>query len=368
MQIGGKIGVITYHRAVNYGAVLQAYALQQFIRQKGFDCQIIDYRCEQIEKEQNILKLSSNSIKRNISAIVNAPIKAARKRAFEHFRKKHFILGTQYTCSNISDSNERYSKFIFGSDQIWNNSLNGNDFTFLGDFVSDKTKKFSYAASFGKTEIPATLCERYKEELSRFNKIAVRETSGQSLVHKMTGISSEVVVDPVFLLKKEQWKRLVPGNTSKGKYIFLYHLQGNNTKLMKYAEYLSRQTGLKIIEFQAWAKIRKRNVNPRFGDSPEEFLDWICNAEYVVTDSFHCTAFSIIFEKNFWARIDPQKGEKESRVGNLLHNIGLQTRILPEKISEWEYTVAPDFSEARVNLENQINKSIKYIDSVLESK
>lgn len=362
-----RIGVFTFHRAWNYGAVLQAYALQNSICSRGHRCEIVDYRNTKKECSRTLLPKTDCSIKKRMGVIANYPIRWVRKRVFELFREQYLNTGEVFTEHNIQQADAIYDGFIFGSDQIWNYALNGNDLHYFGSFIRQNYKRNAYAASFGEVAIPELFRGKYMLELSKFNNLAVRENSGKIHVLELTGRDAQVVVDPVFLLSAEEWKTLAANKKLEYPYIFLYHLQGENTQLQKYAQHLSKATGYRIIEFQAWAKIRKPNVKPVFGGTPGDFINLIQNAEYVITDSFHCTAFSVIFEKKFWAGINPAKNVMDTRVGNLLSELGLEDRILSEEVQGWNYAAKMDYALASEKMKKQIKSSHRYIDTVLDS-
>lgn len=363
-----KVGIVTFHRAINYGAVLQAFALRTCIEEKGMDCEIIDYRSTYLEKYYKSFLLLNTSLKGICGSILNAPIRWLRKKAFKNFREKYLIFSRLFTEDTIKEANEEYDLFVFGSDQVWNCSLTNNDFNFLGKFVAAPEKLYSYAASFGQSAIPGELNEAYHLLLSRYQKAGVREDSGRALYEKLTGKASETVMDPVFLLDREHWTRLASEKSEHGKYILLYHLQGSRTKASEYAYELSQRTGFPIVDMQAWVKMYPLNVRPRYCDSPNDFLGWIKDAEYIVTDSFHCTAFSVIFEKKFWSRIDPSKKVRETRVGNLLFQLGLEGRIAPDNIDDWKCTGDLSYCGAREAVKKRTVDSIAFISSILVLK
>ncbi|MBE6976537.1 MAG: polysaccharide pyruvyl transferase family protein [Ruminococcaceae bacterium] len=361
-----KIGIVTFHRANNYGAVLQAYALQQAVAREGRHCEIVDYRNPNIEPDTRLFADFHGNLKKLAGRIANQPIRLARKKVFDTFLKERLTMSRSYTAETVAEADACFDSFIFGSDQIWNGALTGNDRNYLGAFVSENRKRNAYAASFGETQIPEEARESYQKELSAFQNLSVRESSGQQRLLELIGKDARLVTDPVFLLDKGQWQGLASARKTPEKYIFLYHLQGKSTKIMEYAQYLSRKTGLPIVEFQAWVKLRKGNVKPVFAGAPEDFLALIQNATYVVTDSFHATAFSVIFEKAFWSGISPNKEAKDTRVGNLLLELGLSDRLLPKDSADWRYTNKPDYTATRECLNRMMEDSRRYISSVLE--
>lgn len=362
-----KIGILTFHRASNFGAVLQNYALTSYLNKSGCQCETIDYRSEYLEKYYQPFHMKSASPKKLAAAFLNAPIRKIRKNRYETFRNTYIPLSEPVTEKTIERISDAYDMFVFGSDQIWNPSLTGNDMNYLGKFVEDPAKLASYASSFGRTAVPEALKNQYQELLSRFNQTAVREESAGALYHSLTSKNAHVVMDPVFLLTKEEWGRLAAVKDRQKKYILVYHLKGRQTKVNSYADYLAKQTGLPIIDVQGWVKKYPKNVHPRYWDSPNDFLGWIQNAEYVVTDSFHCTAFSVIFQKKFWAVTESAREENATRVGNLLNKLHLLNRLIPTEYSKWNYAEEVAYSDVETELKNEIAQSKEYIVQMIRS-
>lgn len=364
-----RIGIVTFHRANNYGAVLQAYALQSYIDKYIARCEIVDYRSDFLFREYHYILKRNTSLRKMMTSLLNYPIRCKINKSFDDFRKRYLVCSDKtYSDSTVAEADDEYDQFVFGSDQIWNYKLNNYDYNYLGSFVSDDNKLNSYAASFGFDSLRDDLVVKYSEYLKRFKNIAVREESGCKIIKKTAGKASVTVCDPVLLLEDYEWDMIASDKKSEGKYIFLYHLQGNNTELNRYAKYLSEHTGLPVIDFQAWVKPRPRCFKPVFGGSPEDFLGWIKDTEYVITDSFHCTAFSIIFKKKFWSGIDRKKDIKATRAGNLLYSLNLSSRILPEALNEWNFNEQVDYEVTEEKKLELINTSKEYLISVLDEK
>jgi hypothetical protein len=287
-----KIGILTWHYYNNYGSTLQAYALQKFLKDIGYDNEIINYR--------NPAFGSNIVFKENIKVILSVinsflRLNDYRSYPFELFRKKYLKVSRVYYKGE--DINARpYSALICGSDQIWApNVLNA---VYMLDFAANMTvKKISYAASLGLTMIPDKLKTTYENYLKRFNNISVREDSGRDILRSL-GIESSVVLDPTLLISPLEWQKIEnkPGNID-GKYIFCYFLNGEHTYRDKVAEF-SKLHNIKVIGISSnpkdhdWINILN-NIGPR------EFLWLVHNAEYVFTDSYHGTIFSIIYNRRF---------------------------------------------------------------------
>ena len=360
-----KVGILTFHRANNYGAVLQAYALQTYLETIGVNAEIVDYRSAYLEKAYRGHSLANKDIKKLLRDLSDWPIRYLKNKAFEKYRKQYLNLSKTYLENNVIESNNMYDYFVFGSDQIWNYNLSGKDSNYLGAFVSDKKKLNSYAASFGTYR---TREKEYLEMLKRFNKVSVREESGRKFFNEITNrTDTKLVMDPVFLINENKWKSLVNEKKVK-RYIFLYTLQGEKTKMKEVAQYLADRTGLKIVEMQAWLRPKPKNFIPRYCDTPIDFLSWISGADYVITDSFHCTAFSIIFKKKFWVKIAECSEISDSRVGNLLHLLHLEERVIGKNLGKWDIDAMPKYEEALDKLKKEINFSKEFVNTIIKGE
>ena len=150
-----KIGIMTFHRAINYGAVLQTYALQKYLNDSGYDAEVIDYRCDHMENFYKILSVKNKSIKQVIRGLLNFIYVYKKKSRFYGFLDQNVKISSKiYDKSNIGESNNEYDKFITGSDQVFNYACSQFDKNYFLEFVKNYDKKYSYAASFGMKEVP----------------------------------------------------------------------------------------------------------------------------------------------------------------------------------------------------------------------
>lgn len=358
--MGTKIGIVTFHSANNYGAVLQAYALQEYLAQCNIEPEIVDYRNAVFEKQYRSFSLESKNPKTILRTILNYPIVRKKEKVFAAFRRRYLKMGEAYGEDTIEKADDHYDAFVFGSDQVWNCRLTHNDPNYFGAFITDPGKLYSYAASFGDRHSDPS---EYTDLLKRFRSVSVRESEGVRQFAALTGRSdAKAVADPVFLLERDAWERLALESTKKsgaGNYIFLYTLKGKTTSLMQAAQYLSAKTGLPIIEFQAWVSRKPKHVKPRYADGPTDFLRWIQNAKFVLTDSFHCTAFSIIFQKNFWVRTGV--AEPGGRIESLLKELQVEGRVIPSELTKWHYEQIPVYEEIAPRLKEMADRSKAFI-------
>lgn len=353
-----RVGILTFHRAHNYGAVLQAYALQYELNKLGMQCSIVDYRCRKIEDSYRSFLMERGTVKQVLSAAYHFPNRYIRKKKFENFCDQYLpISSIVYTRKNIQDAVEEYDCFVTGSDQVWNEELTGNDKTYFLDFVKDQ-KKISYAASLGTEHFSKSQIEEYPALLRNFDHISVREKNAQSLLSHLLNRKVQLVADPVFLLTKNEWMTFISKNT-RGKYIFMYQLHEKNTK--KLAEIISAKTGLKILTIP---NDLRWNISTEkiFAPSVKEFLNLIYHAEYVITDSFHVTAFSMIFNKNYYGLLKMNSNIRElnGRLKTLVESLGVTNRLF-EQVDNIEVGDDINFVNINKRIEDLRRAAIKYI-------
>lgn len=352
-----KIGIISFTNTLNYGASLQAYAMQELLRKNDNNVEIIKYTSDIIEaKEKNIKK---NNIKSLYKEIIMGRGIRNKSEKFETFENKRICFGMELNEDTKKEVNNNYDLFITGSDQVWNPQITNYDWTYFLNFVNDKEKKISYAPSFGKGSFSDREKEKAKNYLQEFKAVSVREVAGKKLIKKISNIDAEVVLDPTLLLNKVDWESRIKFKPNIDHYILVY-LPHNKKKVFNFVKKLKRKTGLPIIYLSISPRIQF-GVKTIYDASPDEFLGWINNADYVVTGSFHGTAFSINLNKQFF--YEPT-GEG-SRIDNLVKITGTEERsiynenVINERI---DYAII----EERLNKERK--KSIKWIKKAIQNR
>lgn len=357
-----KVAIITFHRATNYGAVLQAYALQEAVRQCGHECSILDYFCPTMEEYTAAFNMfeKEHKIKNYIVAGIKVPFRFIRKKRFQDFCKTYLRLSRP--VKNLNEVSGVYDSFITGSDQVWNDYLTGNDMTYFLDFVNSDNKKNSYAACFGYESLPENLEKSYKKYLVKFNDISVRDETSKKIVRELVGDEKavSVAVDPTLLWTEEFWKKFRREN-QRGKYILVYSLN-REIGLMKCAKELSEKYSMEILYIcNDIFEVKKHSyVKHIFSPKPEEFISLIANAEYVITNSFHGTVFSLIFHREFYCEI--QYGDKRNkRIEDLLEKVGCTNRIMT---SEGEFDEKNNIIQWNVvddRIANMRKNSLEYL-------
>ena len=364
-----KIGILTYHRAENYGALLQAYALLTYLGSLGHEVSFIDYWPKYHSDYFKIFSwatFTKRPLKSKLLMLVRLVLMGnkllKRKKVMQQFMHEQLRLPDTPTYTTRDCETERYDVAVYGSDQIWRKqNLGGVGFDewFFGSNNVQADKKIVYAGSMGKLETAPEDILFVKAQMQNFQNIAVREKDLQDYLQQQ-GIASTLVIDPVFLLTKEQWRRLAVAPKSDTPYILFYNLL-NTPESTSLAKELSIKTGLPIREITKKTIWRKKGA--RFIDSAsvQEFLGLIDHAAYVVSNSFHGVAFSVIFEKQFYA---VGMGEKSNRVVSLLESAGIKERYVETRHGQITASEI-DYTEVSTRIKDGIKKSKDYLHTSL---
>ena len=350
-----KIGIITFHHALNYGAVLQTYALQQYLNDLGIENDIIDYRSPYIEYFYKPIK--SNFIKDTkmfLREVIYYPNNKKKRREFDSFLKKYIKLSRIVrNKQDLERLNPEYDFFLAGSDQVWNLKWSGLDKAYFLDFT-DKSKKYSYAASFGFEKIPDGQEQVYRELLEGFQSISVRENTGKEIVKGLLGREAEVSVDPTCLLDKEKWEKICIYPKEKD-YVLVYMLD-HSDELLQFAKQFAKNKNISIIYISDALKKKNDFIYKGFL-SPSEFVGLFANAEYVVTNSFHGLMFSVIFEKKFCIQYQKKINAPNSRLYDFLYDYNLEDRLLENIKMDEEI----DYLSVKKIMAKKVEQSKKYI-------
>ena len=366
-----RIGIITIQKCDNFGADLQAYALGAKLRSMGYAAENIDYlfykhpRHLASKVERPVLPISiKNKIKETLFPIVSylkslrsCRIKAERQKRFDEWFKKNVKTGREYrSVQSLYDNPPKYDVYMVGSDQVWNPRLYSNIKPYFLDFAPHGAKCVSYASSFGVSELSGPVFYKYKQWLKKFSHIGTREKKGAEIVDAMA-LDAEVahVLDPTLLLTDGDWKKVAirPDDPPTGKYLLLYDLIAS-PETVGLAHRWAAQDGLKVV---------------RVGDGaygPGEFVWLFANAEAVVTNSFHGTAFAVLNRKPFYSVI-PNGMANSSRIESLLQGLGLLGRM--KKASECLECVCEvniDYNDVESRLNVMRNKSVGFLRRAIE--
>ena len=382
------LGVCLKYNQVNYGSKLQSLATVHLFEQLGCNYEIIRYNKKNVKhylkslpRFLNFIFLNDryDQIQRIIEYRRHPEIKKLvriRNDLFHTF-DEHFQEHLSEVYSSYDElkrlCSKKYDRVITCSDQLWSPAALGSGFYNLM-FVPQEIPKVSWASSFGVSKIPWYQKKRTVRYLNRIEHISMRETRGAEIVKELTGRDVPVLMDPVFLYDKNEWNTLVPYNPPEwDNYIFCYFL-GSNQRHRLAAKELSEKTGMKIVTLRHLDRYVPEDEN--FGDiapydvDPQRFLNILRNATYICTDSFHGTAFSILFEKQFLVfdrYSNKSANSKNSRIDSVCMNLGLvdrrysfETDILDSMMRDIDYgSVSERISSYRQKTLQYLNDSFQ---------
>lgn len=350
-----KIGILTFVDTINFGASLQAYALQEVIESFGNKAEIISYKNQGVEsQEHNRGKIGLKKLVKTI--ILGGGLKKKRE-AFRMYEELRVHRGLELLPSTVKLLNEKYDYIVCGSDQVWNMKITANDLTYYLGFVEEDRKKVTYAPSFGNVAFPEEYIETVKKEIVKIPHLSIRERSGADFIKEKFNMTAEVVMDPTLLLTKEEWKAKISFIPNYKHYILVY-FPHNKKKVFDFVEKLKKQTGYPVVYLSISPK-KQRGVKTIYDASPDEFLGWILHADYIVTGSFHGTAFSINFEKQFFY----ESSGAGSRINNLIEMMGIKERSID---SEFMLSNVIEYSDVREKLHAEREKSKTWLKTALE--
>lgn len=382
-----KIGIITWFTYENFGTKLQAIALQKYLKDNKHTPILINFdppKNKKIEVESNIIKKYKSIknkkliIKKVINKIYNFSEKLGRRKykneLLERSRKFKNIIRDNCMLSEKIITKEEYINIcnamdclVFGSDQIWNpNWFHPFYYACYEEII---VKKVAYAPSIGVAEIKDFQKESYQKSLESFSRIGIRETTGKYIIQELYKDIVEQVVDPTLLHTQNEWMKILKlKNTNadlQEKYICVYFL-GENSKHWKMVYSLAKKEKLKIKIIPCVGTSFLRRGEVVANASVQDFVELIGNAQYVITDSFHATVFSVIFNRNFYTVERFQSKDclsQNSRIYDFLEGIELTERIIPFNSSCINNFKKIDYDMVNKKLEVLIKKSKEFLDN-----
>lgn len=393
-MITKKTAIVSCYFQHNYGSMLQAYATQMALDKLGIENETIDITGFRNEiKKAKIwyffkASLTSDILLSKLGMVKNVFIKKfsssqyaksahLRSRKFDSFYRQYFRLSER--CASKAELREKckkeYEAVLVGSDQLW---LPGNiaaDYYTL-NFVPEKVNTVAYATSFGQSSLPKDIQRKAAAFLKNIRHIGVREEAGQQLIEQLTGRKVPVVCDPTLLFTGNEWLQIQQEEPIiKEKYILCYFL-GNNPPHREFAKRLKAATGCKIVALVHLDEFVKSDemyadITP-YDIDPADFLNLIRNAQYICTDSFHCTVFSILYEKSFFVfrrYMRKTRSSTNNRLDTLLKMTGVGERILQgnEDVQEC-LDKCIDYEVVRQNLDKKRAESYQYLLDALENR
>lgn len=372
-----KVGIITILKVENYGAELQAYATQAVLKNMGYDAEIIDYLFYK-NKDHHSTKASKPifkfGLKKKLSErlfpilkhLKESSSEGRKRRAerFSSFHKKFSTLSPTYnTIEKLYNEVKVYDAYITGSDQVWNPGVYSSLKPYFLDFAPEGKKRIAYAASFGVSHLPTNTELIYHSYLSKYNSIGVRESAGVEIVKKL-GLEAIQVLDPTLLLSSKEWLRIAhPIYNLPQNYLLIYELTPS-PYLNQVAKSIASKLNLQIVRLCKSAKIEDNNVMNITDAGPSEFITLFKFASFVITNSFHGSAFSINFEKPFFVII-PKRKNNNSRQKSLLNLLGISGRILEDN-SPIPQDYMMDYQKISQRLDEERNKSLTFLKNAID--
>lgn len=365
-----KIGILTFHNADNYGAVLQCKALLTYLTACGNDVEIIDYRCLAIENAYRIfLKIRKNIFRflcSYVSAIKNYGRLKQRKTKFQQFRatlKKTRPMSLDEICITNFD----YDIIIAGSDQIWNpNITNGFDKVYFLNF-DGRFRRAGYAISLGNVNYPQYADQQFDDLIKAFDNLSFREPDAADFISGKLRIKCPQVVDPTFLLSREQWDNIIKDTIfpAPTKYILVYYVVAGKSseEIVKIAKRLSKTHRMPILNIKMGRGASGFHMNDLLNVGPYEFVYLIKNASMVVTSSFHGSALSCIYQKDLSVVIPEKVGSRVGAIADMFH---LKDRVYSsyEDFIERCNDEKPPINNGTSEYQEALKRSVKYLHEI----
>jgi len=367
-----KIATITCHRVYNHGAALQAWALASYLKQLGHEVNIIDYRPDYLRGHFTLTvnnPIFDKPIVKWLYLAAKYPSwkkSLSRKSAFDAFDQKYIAPLVTDQCylseEELKQNPPKADVYVAGSDQIWNTTFkNGIDPSFYLDFGGAETKRISYAASFATSSLKEGTEDFVKAKLACLDKISVREPSGVKLA-KTLGYDSTLVCDPVFLIDADVWaKEIATKDGENEKYVLVYDFECSN-EVREVAQTIAKENDLKIFSVGPFklGYADKCYIN----NGPDAFVALVKNATCVVSNSFHATAFSFIFNKNMF--VVKRADGLNTRMQDLLGRYGIIDHLVNSStIKEIGDRFEIDYDKVNPILQKEIEESKLWLEKQL---
>ncbi len=332
-----KVSIITRHAVPNYGSILQSYATQKTFEDLGYDAEILNYKRYDERGKESVLTNChigrdgiKNKLKRFLYFCVQYPNSQKMNNTFAEYRKRYLRLSnTAYgSLEELMENPPKADLYVTGSDQVWGKiGAEEIDPAYFLKYAPAGKPKIAYSASFGKTDLPKDLIDGMDDLLEGYSSLLLREKSAVELIEKYSTKTAEHILDPTLMLNADQWEELCEPTGLEGtEYIFVYQLH-HNKDMENYISKLQKKTGLPVYRVHPSVFYALKPGNFVHLPSPGEFLSYIKHAKFVVTDSFHGTVFSTIFNRQYVDILPKLTG---TRISSFLEMLGLEHRILTD--------------------------------------
>jgi len=373
-----RIGILTFQASHNCGSMLQAYALRETLARKyDADVEIINYSNYVSRCIYGFIdtRLKKSAIRRNIDTITHLRVIRESRKWYNNFSKEYLVKSGQY-CKNPSDLSKiahQYDMIIAGGDQVWNVRCQDAGKEFYLNFTNN-IRKVAYSPSLGGSNILkyADDLETYKRYLADFEALSVREPHGQKWLQELTDREVPIICDPTMLLVPDEWTSWLPVPEVEGKYIFNYAFYHNEVKTNEALRKLSEKTGMPIyvMDYKSYDfyKLSQYGIKKFEMSGPLAFLGLMKNASLVMTQSFHGTLFSALFNRNFWSyNWEGQHNPEDDRAIAIVRQFGLENRYqMIDDLQEKDIMATIDYESVNERIQKFRMESFQYIDSFMK--
>lgn len=366
-----KVGVITMHKVINYGSVLQAYATQEIVRKLGYECEIIDYDFPNSWQFSRGISQNRLSLKSRISKALHIRKAYDKEPKLLRFIHNHLLLSKEFkSVEDLQADPPLYDVYMTGSDQVWNYNFTKGDPTFFLSFAPADRPKIAFSSSFAVDSIPKEQRTEISERLKTYSSISVRETRGQAIVKDLIGRDVPVTLDPTLVLDREDWNKLIKTSKKKEEYIFLYMLDyayNPAPYIYDLVRYVQECKGLIVYSNIEIPKSLGISYHSVAGAGIEEFIQLIRDSSLVITSSFHGVSFAVNFGVPLMAVV-PQETRSDTRLTSLLEKLALHNSII-KKNTPFEALSFGEYDEEREQmlLSKLRNESTYYLRKAINT-
>lgn len=360
-----KVEILTIHFGINHGSVLQCYALSRTLEDLGAEVEVIDYVPSRYKMWNNVvIKFPEKSLLWKVAYFfASSIIRLPQKLIFRSYLKRHIILSRRFsTQTELSANPPSADLYLVGSDQVWNSVYNGRaDMSYFLGFAGKEARRASYAASIGRDQLDEGEGSELAAALDGFLGISVREARASELLSDV-GVRTRVDLDPVFLFSRDRWMQLASRRGMGQSYVLVYVIAQNYADMISQAREVADRLDCRLYVLSV-KPIRTAEVDKNFIFSdPSDFLSLFSNARFVISNSFHGTAFSIIFHRDFLTYAT----KYNSRIENILHYTGLEDRLVRDRYSEAQIIAPVQFENADRAISAGTSFARQYLQGLLE--
>lgn len=353
-----KIGILTFHNAYNYGAVLQAYATQEIVKSRGHEVEIINYHNRKVDMHY-VKKFSYRKFYKIPLVLIGKFFFYKRKLAYERFINEYLQLTSNVIRSEENVTLDVYDVILIGSDQLWNKRLTGGwDKMYWGDFKTPSgTRKVAWSICMNNIDLNEDDILFVKKHLENFDLISVRESDLLSFISGLTTKSVYQTLDPTLVLPSANWENVCHDVKEKG-YIAVYAVQ-DEEKAIAYARKIASLQKKSLIIIRSYSKWYFTKENKEFA-GPDDFLSYIRYADMVITTSFHGAVFSVIYQKQFVCPLF----RDNVRVKSLLDSLHISERIV-KTMSDYHSLQPIDYARVNRDLDTLRGRTLNVWNTIL---